>query len=162
MVHRIGRMDWDDLQHERRYRKGAACGQSKLANLLFAFELDCRARQAGTALRSVAAHPGYAATHLQAAGPEMAGGLFGRLNVTMTGLTNRLFAQSDRAGALPQLRGVADPAVAGGELFGPGGVGEMHGNPVVVKAKKAAYDTDAAAKLWDLSAELTGVSFDWP
>jgi NAD(P)-dependent dehydrogenase (short-subunit alcohol dehydrogenase family) len=162
MVHRIGRMDWDDLQHERRYRKWAAYGQSKLANLLFAFELDRRARQAGTALRSVAAHPGYAATHLQAAGPEMAGGLFGRLNVTMTGLTNRLFAQSDRAGALPQLRGVADPAVAGGELFGPGGVGEMHGNPVVVKAKKAAYDTDAAAKLWDLSAELTGVSFDWP
>jgi NAD(P)-dependent dehydrogenase (short-subunit alcohol dehydrogenase family) len=161
-MHRIGRMKWDDLQHERRYQKWPAYGQSKLANLLFAFELDRRAKLAGTPLRSVAAHPGYAATHLQAAGPEMSGGPLGRLNARAMHLTNAVFAQTDAAGALPQLRGLVDPDVVGGEFFGPGGFGEMHGNPVVVKAKKAAYDTEAAARLWDLSAELTGVSFDWP
>jgi NAD(P)-dependent dehydrogenase (short-subunit alcohol dehydrogenase family) len=161
-MHRIGHMKWSDLQHERRYSKWPAYGQSKLANLLFAFELDRRAKLAGTALRSVAAHPGYAATHLQAAGPEMSGGVLGRLNARAMHLTNAVFAQSDAAGALPQLRGLADPDIGGGEFLGPGGFAEMHGNPIVVKPRKAAYDTDAAARLWDISAELTRVTFDWP
>jgi NAD(P)-dependent dehydrogenase (short-subunit alcohol dehydrogenase family) len=158
-MHRVGRIDWDDLQHERRYRKWPAYGQSKLANLLFAFELDRRAKAAGTALVSLAAHPGYANTHLQAAGPEMAGS---RLNERVMGLSNRVFAQSDAAGALPQLRALADPDLTGGEFLGPGGLGEMHGSPKVVKAKRSAYDTAAATRLWDVSAELTGVHFAWP
>jgi NAD(P)-dependent dehydrogenase (short-subunit alcohol dehydrogenase family) len=158
-MHRIGRMRWDDLQHERRYQKWLVYGQSKLANLLFAFELDRRAKAAGTALRSLAAHPGYANTHLQAAGPEMQGS---RFNLELMGMANRVFAQSDAAGALPQLRALTDPHVVGGEYFGPGGPGEMQGSPVPVKAKRAAYDTAAAQRLWDVSAELTGVTYAWP
>jgi len=158
-MHRIGRMRWDDLQHERRYMKWLVYGQSKLANLLFAFELDRRAKAAGTALRSLAAHPGYANTHLQAAGPEMRGS---RFNLELMGMANRVFAQSDAAGALPQLRALTDPDVVGGEFFGPGGPGEMQGSPVQVKAKRAAYDTAAAQRLWDVSAELTGVTYAWP
>ena len=158
-MHRIGRMRWDDLQHERRYQKWLVYGQSKLANLLFAFELDRRAKAAGTALRSLAAHPGYANTHLQAAGPEMQGS---RFNLELMGMANRVFAQSDAAGALPQLRALTDPGIVGGEYFGPGGPGEMQGSPVQVKAKRAAYDTAAAQRLWDVSAELTGVTYAWP
>ena len=158
-MHRIGRMRWDDLQHERRYQKWLVYGQSKLANLLFAFELDRRAKAAGSALRSLAAHPGYANTHLQAAGPEMQGS---RFNIELMGMANRVFAQSDAAGALPQLRALTDPDIVGGEYFGPGGPGEMQGSPVQVKAKRAAYDTAAAQRLWDVSAELTGVTYAWP
>jgi NAD(P)-dependent dehydrogenase (short-subunit alcohol dehydrogenase family) len=158
-MHRIGRMRWDDLQHERRYQKWLVYGQSKLANLLFAFELDRKAKAAGTALRSLAAHPGYANTHLQAAGPEMQGS---RFNLELMGMANRVFAQSDAAGALPQLRALTDPDVVGGEYFGPGGPGEMQGSPVQVNAKRAAYDTAAAQRLWDVSAEFTGVTYAWP
>ena len=67
-----------------------------------------------------------------------------------------------RPGALPQLRALTDPDLVGGEYFGPGGLGEMHGSPKLVKAKRAAYDTAAAQRLWDVSAELTGVHFAWP
>ena len=141
-MHRIGRMRWDDLQHERRYQKWPVYGQSKLANLLFAFDLDRRAKAAGTALRSLAAHPGYASTHLQAAGPEMRGS---RFNVRLMGVANRVFAQSDAAGALPQLRALTDPDVSGGEYYGPGGLTEMQGSPVQVKAKRAAYDARRGA-----------------
>ena len=158
-AHRIGRMNWDDLQHERHYQKWPAYGQSKLANLLFAFELDRRAKAAGTELRSLAAHPGYASTHLQAAGPEMAGN---RFNVRLMEMANRVFAQSDAAGALPQLRALTDPDLTGGEFIGPGGIGEVQGSPKQVKAKRAAYDADAARRLWDISAELTGVTYAWP
>jgi NAD(P)-dependent dehydrogenase (short-subunit alcohol dehydrogenase family) len=158
-VHKIGRMRWNDLMHERRYHKWPVYGQSKLANLLFAFELDRRARAAGTLLVSAAAHPGYASTHLQAAGPEMAGN---RFNVALMGMANRVFAQSDADGALPQLRALTDPVVSGGEFLGPGGAGEMRGNPIEVKAIKAAYDVDAGRRLWDVSAELTGVTYPWP
>jgi NAD(P)-dependent dehydrogenase (short-subunit alcohol dehydrogenase family) len=157
-AHRIGHMHWDDLQHERRYHKWPAYGQSKLANLLFAFELDRRAKSAGTNLVSVAAHPGYAATHLQAAGPEMSGN---RFNIRLMSLANNVFAQSDAMGALPQLRGLTDPGAQGGDYFGPGGIGEAQGPPVVVKAKRAAYDAEAARRLWEVSIELTGVDYAW-
>jgi NAD(P)-dependent dehydrogenase (short-subunit alcohol dehydrogenase family) len=161
-AHRIGHIHWDDLQLERRYQKWPAYGQSKLANLLFAFELDRQAQAAGTNLVSAAAHPGYASTHLQEAGPEMSGGAWGRFNTRLMSLSNRVFGQTDAAGALPQLRALTDPGVRGGEYYGPGGAFEQQGHPVVVKAKKAAYDTGAAARLWDVSAELTGVTFTWP
>jgi NAD(P)-dependent dehydrogenase (short-subunit alcohol dehydrogenase family) len=157
--HRLGRMRWDDLQHERSYQRWLAYGQSKLANLLFAFELDRRAREAGTNLVSVAAHPGYAATHLQTAGPEMAGS---RINARVMTLANRVFAQSDADGALPQLRALTDPEVHGGEYLGPQGIAEVRGGAGRVKAMGAAYDGPAARRLWDISAELTGVTYDWP
>ena len=159
-AHRMGRMRWDDLQWERgRYSRWAAYGQSKLANLLFAFELDRRAGRAGTALCSVAAHPGYAATHLQTAAPELEGN---RAKAALFALANGVVAQSDARGALPQLRAATMPDVAGGEYWGPDGPGEVRGSPKRVGATRAATDEAAAARLWDLSEQLTGVTFDWP
>ncbi len=159
-AHRMGRMRWDDLQWERgSYSRWRAYGQSKLANLLFAFELDRRAQRAGTALRSLAAHPGYAATHLQAAGPEMAGN---KVMATVMNVLNRVVAQSDAQGALPQLYAATMPDATGGEYWGPNGPAESRGAPTRVGATKEATDEAAAARLWDLSLDLTGTSFDWP
>jgi NAD(P)-dependent dehydrogenase (short-subunit alcohol dehydrogenase family) len=156
-AHRIGSMRWDDLQWEKRYWKWAAYGQSKLANLLFTFELDRRAKLAGTSVVAVAAHPGYAATHLQAVGPEMSGNsLMGRV----MNMANGVVAQSDAMGALPQLFGATSPTVKGGEYFGPDGLFESRGYPTSVKASGAANDTVAAERLWNRSEELTGVTFE--
>jgi NAD(P)-dependent dehydrogenase (short-subunit alcohol dehydrogenase family) len=160
VAHRTGRMRWDDLQWERgRYSRWAAYGQSKLANLLFAFELDRRAGRAGTALCSVAAHPGYADTHLQRVGPELEGN---RVKEAFFALGNLLIAQSDAQGALPQLCAATMPDVAGGEYWGPDGPGEVRGHPKRVGASGRATDEADAARLWAVSEELTGVAFDWP
>lgn len=156
---RMGSIAFDDLQWDRRrYSKWRAYGQTKLANLLFAFELGRRAAAAGTTLVSAAAHPGYANTHLQAAGPELAGNRFMEKAV---GITNRFFAQSDADGALPQLYAATMPDVRSGEYFGPSGFMEQQGPPKRVTASKAANDEAAAARLWDESARLTGVTFDF-
>ena len=160
VAHRTGRVRWDDLQWERgRYSRWAAYGQSKLANLLFAFELDRRAGRAGTALCSVAAHPGYAATHLQEVGPRLEGN---RVKQAFFALANLVVAQSDTQGALPQLYAATMPDVRGGEYWGPDGPGEVRGNPTRVGASRAATDEACAARLWDLSQELTGTTFPWP
>jgi NAD(P)-dependent dehydrogenase (short-subunit alcohol dehydrogenase family) len=157
-AHRIGKIRWDDVQWRNRYSKWGAYGQSKLANLLFAFELHRRATREGTALVSVAAHPGYASTHLQAAGPEMARSpLMARAMV----LGNRILAQSDAEGALPQLYAATMPGVAGGEYYGPDGLFEMQGAPELVRTKAAARDVGAAERLWELSEKATGVTYDW-
>jgi len=160
VAHRTGRMRWDDLQWERgRYSQWGAYGQSKLANLLFTFELDRRAGRAGTALSSVAAHPGYANTHLQAAGPELEGN---KIKEAFFALANLVVAQSDARGALPQLYAATMPDVHGGEYWGPDGPGEVRGNPKRVGASRAATNEADAARLWAISQELTGVAFDWP
>jgi NAD(P)-dependent dehydrogenase (short-subunit alcohol dehydrogenase family) len=156
--HRMGRMRWDDPNWERGYRKWLAYGQSKLANLLFTFELDRRARAAGLPLTAVAAHPGYAATHLQAAGPEQSGN---RLMLRGSKLANRLFAQSDAMGALPQLYAATMPDVRGGEYFGPDRLFQQRGHPKRVRASKAAYDEESARRLWELSERLTAVRFEF-
>ncbi|HEV3226523.1 MAG TPA: oxidoreductase [Acidimicrobiales bacterium] len=157
-AHRTGRMRWDDLHWHRRYSKWLAYGQSKLANLLFTLELDRRAGEERSPLLAVAAHPGYAATHLQAAGPEMAGSsLMGR---TME-LGNRIFAQSDAEGALPQLYAATMPNVHGGEYYGPDGLFEMRGAPKKVGRIGAARDADAARRLWNVSEKETGVIYSW-
>lgn len=154
-AHKMGRMRFDDLMGERRYRRWEAYGQSKLANLLFAFELQRRAADAGSELLSVAAHPGYASTNLQHVGPQMRGnGLEDRL----MGLANRVVAQSAEQGALPLLYAATEP-VPPGAFVGPDGLQEMRGHPRLVTARPAAYDTTAAARLWDASEQLTGVVF---
>ncbi len=158
-AHRAGRMRWDDLHGTRRYRRWPAYGQSKLANLLFAFELDRRARDAKVALTSVAAHPGYASTHLQAAGPEASGR---RISARAMELGNRLVAQSAEDGALPQLYAATMPDVRGGEYFGPSGPGEMRGAPVRVEASRRARDRADASRLWHVSERLTRVRYPWP
>jgi NAD(P)-dependent dehydrogenase (short-subunit alcohol dehydrogenase family) len=153
-AHRMGRMRWDDLQFEKRYRKWPVYAQSKLANLLFMRELDRRARDAGTALVSAAAHPGYAATHLQQHS--------GRLSSAFMTLGNRIAAQSDTAGARPQLYAATAPGVEGGDYYGPDGLFESRGHPKKVGSAAAANDMAAAHRLWQLSEELTGVLYAWP
>ena len=155
-AHRIGKMRWADIQWDRHYRKWMAYGQSKLSNLLFAFELDRRAKKAGAHLKSMAAHPGYAATHLQAAGPEMAGS---RSMEGLMSMANKVFAQSDVQGAWPQLYAATMPDVQGGEYFGPDGIFENQGHPEQVKGTRRSRSEADAARLWQLSEELTGVSY---
>jgi len=151
VLHKSGRIDFDDLQGAETYSRWRAYAQSKLANLLFAFELDRRARAAGVSLASVAAHPGYANTNLQAA----SGGAFARV----LALANPFFAQSAAAGALPLLC-AATTAVEGASYLGPDGPGERRGYPRLVNASAAAHDEATAERLWTVSEELTGVSFD--
>lgn len=157
LAHTFGRIDTDDLNWERRkYKRWPAYGQAKLANLVFALELDRRLRAAQSDTLSVAAHPGYAATHLQLAGPEMTGS---RLAATGMRLANRVFAQSQRQGALPSLYAATQASVKGGDYFGPDGFREFWGGPTRVKPAGRALKRDTAQKLWRLSESLTGVTY---
>jgi NAD(P)-dependent dehydrogenase (short-subunit alcohol dehydrogenase family) len=153
--HRIGTIKFDDLQRERGYNNWLAYGQSKLANLMFAFELNHRAVQAGTALKSYASHPGYSATNLQFAGPahwyERVGGAIG----------NRLIAQSADMGALPTLYAATVPDLPGGSFVGPDGFLEQRGHPHLVTAAGKAYDQENWRRLWEVSEELTGVRYSF-
>ena len=115
MVHTIGRFDWSDLQMERRYSKWLAYGRSKLANLLFTYELARRLEARGAPVIAVACHPGYAATNLQAVGPKMTGSAFGQ---AVMAIGNSVFAQSAEAGAWPTLRAATAPDVRSGDFTG--------------------------------------------
>jgi NAD(P)-dependent dehydrogenase (short-subunit alcohol dehydrogenase family) len=157
ILHRIGWLHRDDLMGERHYSPWVAYGQSKLANLLFAFELQRRADAAGQQLASLAAHPGYADTNLQS-GPARATGHAWQEWVGTWG--NRLFAQPAAQGAWPSLRAAGDPMARGGQFYGPGGLAEQRGNPRVVGASRRARDLADAAWLWERTVELTGVGFD--
>ena len=157
-AHRFGRMDFEDLQSVASYQKWRAYGQSKLANILFALELHRRASGAGVDLRSIAVHPGYAATNLQRVGPEMSGS---RVGVAAMSVVNRVLAQSAEAGAWPTLMAATDPSVPSGAFIGPTGLRGMRGTPGRVTPSEAARDVDSAQRLWELSTELTGVSYPW-
>ena len=149
-------MNLADLMSQQSYDPWKAYGQSKLANLLFVRELARRVRAAGLDLVSVGAHPGISRTELVASGPAKGRGLFG----AMMGLGTALVAQSARAGALPQLRASTDPAVVGGEVYGPRGLLEARGLPQRVGVAPQAQDDVAAGLLWEESVRLTGVAFD--
>jgi len=151
-AHRMGRIDFDDLQGARRYRRWRAYGQSKLANLLFMLELDRRARAAGSPLVSVAAHPGYAATNLQFAAPPL------HERLAMRAL-NVLVAQSAAQGALPTLYAATVPDLPGASYIGPDGRGEARGDPQVVGMSERAQDPETARRLWEVSETLTGVTY---
>jgi NAD(P)-dependent dehydrogenase (short-subunit alcohol dehydrogenase family) len=156
-AHRPGRIAFDDLHGERRYGKWRAYAQSKLANLLFAYELQRRLAHAGSAVISVACHPGYAATNLQAAGPRMEGA---RWMERIMRLGNALLSQDAAMGALPTLYAATAADVRGGEFFGPDGFGEMTGYPRRVASSARSHDPAAAAKLWEVSEALTGVRYE--
>jgi NAD(P)-dependent dehydrogenase (short-subunit alcohol dehydrogenase family) len=155
-LHRRGRLDRDDLMGEQSYSPWRAYGQSKLANLLFMRELQRRADAAGLRLLSVAAHPGYAATNLQLAGPRMRGS---RVREIFSAAGNLLLAQPAAHGAWPTLRAATDAGARGGDYFGPGGFAEQRGHPVLVGMSDAAADPADAAWLWERSQELTGVRY---
>jgi len=154
-AHRMGSIHFDDLQWERSYRRWGAYGQSKLANLLFTYELQRRCAAAGASLISVACHPGYAATNLQAAGPRMEGSTWME---SLSEFANRVAAQSAAMGALPTLY-AATADVHGGDYIGPDGFGELWGNPKKVQSNQRSHDTAAATKLWEVSEQLTGVRY---
>jgi NAD(P)-dependent dehydrogenase (short-subunit alcohol dehydrogenase family) len=149
-AHRTGRMRWDDLHWTKGYERWRAYGQSKLANLLFTRELARRATAAGSSITAAAAHPGWSATHLQSGE-----GFVKKLSE----LGNRVFAQSDAQGALPQLYAATMPDVASGEYFGPDGRFERAGHPTRVGCTAAARSDADAERLWDLSQQLTEVTF---
>ncbi len=152
-AHKFGRIDFDDLQHERRYHRWAAYGQSKLANLMFALELDRRLKAAGADVLSVAAHPGYAATNLQFAATPSRVERIGSL------VLNRGYAMDAVRGARPTLY-AATAEIAGGSYVGPDGLLEMRGEPTLVKPTRAARDPEAARRLWEVSEQLTGVRIE--
>ena len=155
-AHRMGHIDFDDLHGERSYNRWLRYGQSKLANLLFAQELDRRLRAAGSAVKSMAAHPGYAATNLQTAAPPFIDAMVGRIGTL-------LIAQSGDKGALCQLYAATEPGLEGGSFVGPDGFYEQRGHPKLVRPhNREAYDEEIARRLWEVSEELTGVSFDLP
>lgn len=162
MAARPGRVDVTDPNFEhRRYLPNTAYSQAKLANLMFALELDRRARAAGLDLVSVAAHPGYTSTNLT---PNMAqsygNGLIGQVVAVFGELGDRIFGQSVRIGVLPQVYAATSPDVHGGAYYGPDGVMEARGHPREVPIPGPAQNTTAAAALWELSAELTKVGPD--
>jgi NAD(P)-dependent dehydrogenase (short-subunit alcohol dehydrogenase family) len=152
-AHRSGRIDFDDLNWERgKYRAWSAYGQSKLANLLFTMELQRRLTEAGSAVLSMAAHPGWAATNLQ----SHSGSRFTRF--LMNTLGNRIFAQDAAAGALPTLyAAVAD--LPGDTFAGPSGFGGTRGGAAPCARSRAALDRETATRLWAVSEALTGVRF---
>jgi NAD(P)-dependent dehydrogenase (short-subunit alcohol dehydrogenase family) len=155
-AHHIGRMRFDDLQREHGYQKWLAYGQSKLANLLFAFELQRRCDRAGAKLVSVACTPGYAATNLQSAGPRMQGSA---TLESMWAWSNRLFAVSAAQGALPTLYAATVPEVRGGDYIGPKLLGQGRGYPVIARCSPRARDPHLASRLWEISERLTGVHY---
>jgi NAD(P)-dependent dehydrogenase (short-subunit alcohol dehydrogenase family) len=151
--HRTGTIDFDDLHWEhRRYRASRAYGQSKLANLLFTAELQRRLSAAGSSTLAIAAHPGYAATNLQFHSGN-------RLLDVIGAVCNRTIAMDAECGARPTLY-AALAELPGGSYVGPGGIGQWRGAPKPVQPSAAARDMDVAARLWDVSERLTGVS--WP
>jgi NAD(P)-dependent dehydrogenase (short-subunit alcohol dehydrogenase family) len=150
--HRMGSIDFDDLNWERKpYKAWRAYGQSKLSNLLFTAELQRRLTAVGSEVLANAAHPGYAATNLQFHSGR-------RLMDLVSILGNRLLAQDENGGALPTLyAAVAD--IPGNSFAGPGGFMEQRGAPKLVGRSAAAKDTAVGRRLWEVSEELTGVRF---
>jgi NAD(P)-dependent dehydrogenase (short-subunit alcohol dehydrogenase family) len=149
--HKSGRIDFDDLQSQRRYRRTAAYYQSKLANLMFTYELQRRLADAQAQTQALAAHPGKARTELTRYLP-------GWLRLEDLVIEQPL-GQSAAMGALATLRAAADPAARGGEYYGPGGRGELKGYPRLVASTERARDVEAQQRLWQESERLTGVSY---
>ena len=145
LTHRMGALDFDNLNAEKGYRKMAAYGQSKLANLLFTFELQRRLERTGSKVLAVAAHPGWTVTEIQRHSP-------------LIEFFTPLAPGPDR-GALTTLRAAVDPQARGGDYYGPRGIFELMGYPKKVGTSSAARNEDDAALLWRLSEELTGVRF---
>ncbi len=150
-MHRAGRMNFADLQSAQRYRRVAAYGQSKLANLLFSYELQRRLAAAGTQTSALAAHPGTAITGLTRYFPPAVDRAYHAMGQPI--------AQSAPMGALPALRAATDPAARGGDYYGPGGWLEFKGYPRRVSSSARSHDQAAQRRLWQESERLTGVRY---
>jgi NAD(P)-dependent dehydrogenase (short-subunit alcohol dehydrogenase family) len=154
-AHKAGRINFDDLMAERRYSKWLTYSNTKIANLMFTNELQRRLTAAGSPLIAVAAHPGTSATNLVTVSAQD-----NIIKRAVMPVGARLISQSAAKGALPQLYAATAPDVTGGEYFGPNSIGELFGYPKRVDSVKAAKDPETAARLWSVSEQLTGVSYD--
>jgi NAD(P)-dependent dehydrogenase (short-subunit alcohol dehydrogenase family) len=154
LAHRGGKMEFDNLQGEKKYVPWDAYNASKLANLLFALELERKAEAAGSKLVSIPVHPGVSMTNIF----ENGTGKNDPKAIVVRLLAPVLF-QSDEAGALPTLYGATSPDAKGGEYIGPDGFKGFKGAPTVEQPKPQALEKDVAAKLWTVSEELTGVVY---
>lgn len=154
-----GHIDPDDLQGERRYRWITAYSRSKLANLMFALELDRRAKAANAHLASVASHPGIAASELLTARQADAGRRRRPSEAILVSIQHML-GQPARQGAWPSLYAATHPDLAGGEYIGPSRRAHTRGSPAHVKIPERALDQGTSRHLWKISAELTGVQMD--
>jgi NAD(P)-dependent dehydrogenase (short-subunit alcohol dehydrogenase family) len=156
-AHRRGTLDFDNLQFEHGgFTRSGAYGNAKLANLIFALELERRLRAVNAATISVAAHPGWTRSALVASGPSV--GVSARRR-RLYRIAARFGGQSSAVGALPSLLAATSPGVRGGEYLGPGGFFELYGAPAPAKISARARDLDTAARLWSVSEELTGVPY---
>jgi NAD(P)-dependent dehydrogenase (short-subunit alcohol dehydrogenase family) len=153
LAHRTGSIDFGDLQGERHYSPWKAYGQSKLACLMFALELQRRSDAAGWKVISIAAHPGFARTNLFSSGP---GGLLSMA----TDVAAPFFGHSAAGGARSILFAATSPEAKPGGYYGPGGFSELRGSPARALVMPQARDMAAAARLWEVSAKLTGTSFE--
>ena len=158
----MGPIDFDNLQAERSYSAWRAYGQSKLADLLFALELDRRGRAAGWGVLAMSAHPGLTQTNLGRNGPSH--GEPSRLKTITQPLTDRLMrlpfaSQQPEQGAGPALFAATSPSAIGGGFYGPAGLLELTGGPAPAKVPRWARDAKVGARLWEVSEELTGVRF---
>ena len=145
-AHYLGKINFDDLNSEKFYQKWLAYGQSKLANVLFGYELQRRSAQNSGNPLSVVVHPGYAATNLQH-------------TTWFFSMLNPLIAQSQEMGALPTLYAATSPEVKGGEYIGPDGFLAQRGYPHLARSSPASHNEEAARRLWQVSEEITGVSY---
>lgn len=156
VLHTSGKINFDDLMGEKQYDKWGTYSQSKLANLLFAYELQ--RKFSALAIQAIAAgtHPGYAATNLQSVGPQMEGSWLARVGMK---IANSLIAQPVAMGALPLLYACTAADVHGCDYIGPTGMGGMRGYPGKVKSNDLSYDESLAKRLWQVSEALTGVHY---
>ncbi|REG94461.1 oxidoreductase [Algoriphagus antarcticus] len=151
LAHKSGKIDFENLNAGKSYSKWKAYSQSKLACLMFAYELQRRMEKAGISTKAVAAHPGLSDTNLGQFLPNFAMKLFSPLT--------SIIGQEAKSGALPTLRAALDPEVKGGEYYGPSGFREVKGNPIKVSSSSRSHDMKIATKLWAISEKLTGEKF---
>ena len=151
LMHKRGKINFEDLQFERGYRRSPAYAQSKLANLMFTYELQRRLAASDARAVAVAAHPGVSRTNLDRHLPGWVRSAYRAVNGVMT--------QDAASGALPTLRAATDPTVIGGQYYGPAGLGEVRGHPVLVKSAAQSHDPQIQRRLWEESERLTGVTY---
>ena len=156
-AHTFGNIEFSNLQWEQNgtYRSSRAYGRSKLANLLFTYELDRRLQESGRGVRALASHPGWSRTNLQSTGlntgKKTIASRLSRLGIV---IVNPVFGQSPHMGALPMLYAATTREAKGGEYYGPGGRGEMRGHPKRVSSNDLSHDEAVAKELWEVNGSI--------
>lgn len=156
-MHERGDLNFDDLMHEESYSPMQVYGDSKLANILFTYELDRKIKDKGLKIKSIACHPGYAATNLQTRGPEKEGSTARKY---MMKAMNKLLAQSAEQGALPMIYAATSEKAKSGDYIGPKGFKKMRGLPEKQESSDRSYNEERAEKLWKVSEDLTNIKFE--